>query len=98
MFRHVVVLTWVPEATAEQRRAVLEGLATLPAAIPEIRDYRFGEDAGLVPGNASLAVVADFDDAAGYQVYASHPEHLRVIAERIRPILAARTAVQYELT
>lgn len=97
MFRHVVLLTWIPEATAAQRRTVLDALATLPAAIPEIRDYRFGEDAGLAESNASLAVVADFDDAAAYQVYATHPEHVRVIAEHIRPILASRTAAQYEL-
>ena len=46
-------------------------------------------------GNFDLAVVADFDDEAGYRVYATNPEHLTVIAERIRPILADRAAVQY---
>ena len=40
-------------------------------------------------------MVADFDDADGYRVYRDHPAHVAVIAERIRPILAGRAAVQY---
>ena len=98
MFRHVVILRWVDTATADDRRAVRDGLEALPAVIPEIRSYRVGVDAGLAPeGNSDLVVVADFDDVAGYFVYRDHPAHQGVIAERIRPILASRAAVQHEL-
>jgi hypothetical protein len=41
--------------------------------------------------------VADFPDPEAYLRYASHPEHLAVIAEHITPYLAARTSVQYEV-
>ncbi|MDQ1508609.1 MAG: hypothetical protein QOG50_453, partial [Actinomycetota bacterium] len=51
MFRHVVLLRWVPDATAEQRAAVEEGLATLPGLIPEIRTYELGADAHVSEGN-----------------------------------------------
>jgi hypothetical protein len=99
MFRHVVLLKWTDSATPEQRRAVVDGLETLPSAIPEIRSYRVGVDAGLMPDATSdLVVVADFDDIGGYLVYRDHPVHQAVIAERIRPILASRTAVQHDLT
>jgi hypothetical protein len=98
MFRHVVILRWVDTATADDRRAVVEGLEALPPAIPEIRSYRVGVDAGLAPeGNSDLVVVADFDDVAGYLVYRDHPVHQDVIARCIRPILASRAAVQHEL-
>ena len=97
MFRHVVLLKFVAEATAEQRQAVLDGLATLPAQIPELRSYVFGPDAGVNERNFDLAVVADCDDVDGYRVYAGHPAHLAVIAESIRPILADRAAVQYQV-
>lgn len=97
MLRHVVLLKFVDEATQEQRQAVLDGLATLPSAIPAIRSYVFGLDAGIAEGNYDIAVVTDFDDAAGYRDYAVHPAHQQLIAERIRPILAARSAVQYEI-
>ncbi len=98
MFRHVVLLKWTESATAGERQAVLDGLATMPAAIPEIRAYRFGPDAGAAEGNHDVAVVADFEDKAGYLVYATHPAHVALITEKIRPILAARAAVQYEVS
>jgi hypothetical protein len=97
MFRHVVLLRWVDGATAEQRAAVESGIATLPSLIPEIRSYVFGADAHVNEGNFDLAVVADFDDFDSYLVYRDHPDHVAVIAERIRPILAERAAVQHEL-
>ena len=97
MFRHVVLLRWKPNTPDAARRAVHEGLSQLPGAIPQIRHYHFGDDAGLAEGNYDLAVVADFDDAADYQIYAAHPRHQEVIAERIRPHLEARVAVQYEV-
>lgn len=95
MFRHIVLFTWSAEATPDQIDAVFEGLQGLPDAIPEIRGYTFGRDAGLAEGNYDAAVVGDFDDQAAYEVYASHPAHLDLIAERIRPVLDRRVAVQH---
>ena len=97
MFRHVVLLRWIPDATAEQRAAVESGLAELPSLIPELRSYIFGADARVSEGNFDLAVVADFDDFDGYLVYRDHPDHVAVLTERIRPILAELAAVQHEL-
>jgi len=98
MFRHVVLLKWTADATPEQHQAVLDGLSALPAAIPELRSYQMGTDAGLVPdATADLAIVADFDDVDGYVVYRDNPQHQDVIARYIKPILASRTAVQHEL-
>lgn len=97
MFRHISLLRFAPEATGTQREAVLDGLAGLPAAIPQIRSYRFGTDAGLAEGNFDVAIVADFVTEADYRVYASHPVHVELIEHTIRPILADRAAVQHEL-
>lgn len=96
MFRHVVVFTWKPEATEDQRRAVGERLAGLPGKIPELRGYRYGDDAGLSPGNADFGVVADFDDVDGYVTYRDHPEHRAIIDTYIAPIVASRVAVQFD--
>ena len=96
MFRHVVLIGFIPEASEQQRQSLLAELHRLPGAISEIRQYVVGFDAGLAEGNADLAVVADFDDVEAYRVYATHPAHVRVITEYIRPIMASRTAVQHE--
>ncbi len=96
MFRHVILLQFRDGTTATERQALAEALAGLPAAIPEIRGYRFGDDARLVEGNWDFALVADFDSAAGYQVYRTHPAHLAVIERFIKPILKTRAAVQFD--
>lgn len=97
MFRHIVLITLAPDVDDERRQHVLDGLAGLPPVIPEIQDYRFGVDAGLAEGNASIGIVADFVDRAAYEVYRDHPIHRAVIEERILPVLAERTALQMQL-
>lgn len=95
MFRHIVLFTWTPDATPAQIDAVFEGLAGLPDAIPEIRSYTFGRDAGLAEGNYDAAAVGDFDDEEAYRVYAAHPVHQGLVADLIKPILDRRAAVQH---
>jgi hypothetical protein len=95
-FRHVAVFRWTPDATEAAKAAVADGLAGLPAVIDAIRGFRIGPDAGINEGNYDYVVVADFDDLAGYLVYRDHPAHRAVLAERIRPILAERAAIQYD--
>ena len=97
MLRHVVLIRWKPGTSDAQKQAVREGLAALPAAIPEIQNYQFGDDAAIVEGNYEFAIVADFDNPSDFQTYAAHDVHQKLIAERIRPILQDRAAVQYTL-
>ena len=51
MLRHVVLMRWKPGTSDAQKQAVREGLTALPAAIPEIRSYQFGDDAAIAEGN-----------------------------------------------
>ncbi|GAA3021069.1 Dabb family protein [Streptosporangium longisporum] len=97
MFRHVVLFTWAEESTGEQRARVAEELGKLPAAIPEIRAYTLGADAGVSPGNHQFAIVADFDGVDEFVTYRDHPLHQAVIAEHIKPIMDTRAAVQFEV-
>ena len=96
MIRHVVVMTWTAEATEEQKREAMSAVATLPPLMKGLLNYSFGADAGLADGNASFAIVADFEDVDSYLAYRTHPAHLEVINRAIAPISANRRAVQYE--
>lgn len=95
MFRHVVMMRWTEAATPAERFAVQASLAELPDRIPEISNYVVGADARVNEGNYDLVVVADFEDVDAYLVYRDHPDHQAIIQERIKPILAARAAVQH---
>jgi hypothetical protein len=97
MFRHVVMFSWIPAATEEQRAEVATRLLALRPEIPQIRSMHVGSDAGVNDGNHDFAVVADFDSVDDYLIYRDHPGHQAVIAAHIKPIVAARAAVQYEI-
>jgi len=97
MFRHVVLLTLHDTTADAEVDSLLAALRTLPDRIPMIRSYSAGRDAGVSPGNATVAAVGDFDDVDGYLAYRDHPAHIEVIEQSILPHLASRTAIQYEL-
>ena len=94
--RHVVTLTFRDDTTEAQLREIVDALRALPDAIPELEGYVVGPDVGRSPGNASLAIVADFDDWAGYEAYRDHPRHVAVATDLILPVLTGRGAVQLE--
>jgi hypothetical protein len=96
VFRHVVMFRFADDTTDEQKQALRAGLRRLPEIIPEIRAYRFGDDAGLRDDNFDFAVTADFDDADSFLVYRDNPDHQKVVADLITPIITARAAVQFE--
>jgi hypothetical protein len=97
MIRHVVLFSWVKEATDKQKRQVAEELRTLPALMTGLRAYDAGPSARIVEGNFDFAVVADFADAQSYLAYRDHPAHRAVVDQVITPIVRERASIQYEI-
>jgi stress responsive alpha/beta barrel protein len=97
MIRHVVVFTWSAEADADRRRVTVEALRRLREDVGGMTSLDVAEDAGLSDGNAHAVLIADFPDAEAFRRYAQDPVHQAVIAEHVRPWLAGRSAVQYQL-
>jgi hypothetical protein len=95
--RHVVTLTFRDDTSDDHVAEIVAALRALPDAIPELRSYVVGTDVGRSDGNASLAIVADFDSWSGYEAYRDHPRHVAVATELILPVLAGRGAVQHEV-
>lgn len=97
MLRHVVLFTWTEDTSAERRAETVAALRRLPEEVGGMTAFAVGPDAGLVDGNAHTALVADFPDAEAFGRYARDPRHLAVVGEHVKPFLAARSAVQYEV-
>ena len=97
MFRHTVLFCWKPGATPEQKETAAAQVALLPSLVPSVRAFASGPDAGVNPDNYDFAVTADFDDVAGYLAYRDDPRHREIVSTYITPILAERSAVQYEI-
>ena len=97
MFRHVVSFNWRDDMPSGQVAAITAALRALPAEIGAIRSYSCGPDLGLDEARWDFALVADFDDAAAWRTYDVHPTHDRVRSEMIKPWVAERATVQFEI-
>jgi hypothetical protein len=96
-FRHVVLFRWTADSTSEQRTGAIEALRRLGREVADLGRLVVGTDAAMVEGNFDAAVVVDFASRKDYQTYAALPAHLQAVAEHLRPILAARAAVQHDI-
>ena len=95
MLHHVVTFHLKPDAPADQVERIRAAVYALGATLPEVLFVSVGRDLGLREGNASFAIVAQFEDVEGFAVYADHPEHVRIIKELIGPHIESRHPVQF---
>ena len=95
--RHCVLLRMREALDPRAVEGLVEALRALPGQIPQIRGYEVGVDLGWRQGNPDVAVVATFDDEAGWRAYVEHPAHVAVVEEHIDPFVAERTSVQFEI-
>ena len=80
MFRHIVLVTFKPEATSEERDAFRAAIRGLPAAIPEIRKFEGGDNVGHGPNHHDFATVMDFDDETAFRRYLASEAHRAYVA------------------
>ncbi|KAL1507324.1 hypothetical protein AB1Y20_008170 [Prymnesium parvum] len=95
--RHVVMLKLKQDAAEEDKLRMVRELSSLKDVIPEIKSFHCGLDAGLAEGNHDFVLTADFASPEDYKAYATHPAHVAVIQEFIKPIVLSRSAVQFTL-
>jgi Stress responsive A/B Barrel Domain len=95
MLHHVVTFELNADAPEGQAERICEALRAFGTELPEMRSFDAGADLGLREGNASLAMVATFDDFDDFLVYANHPEHVQIVQELILPHLEDGQRVQF---
>lgn len=97
MIRHVALFRWKPGVTAEQVVAATAALDRLPAVVDTIRRYEHGPDQRFGSPRWDYAVVAEFDDEAGWRTYDEHPEHDEVRREVVSPLAEDRASIQLQV-
>lgn len=75
---HVVTLKWKAGSTPEQRQQALDGVKTMAAEIPGIKNVwlktlKVQGPSAEMPFDA--AFVMEFADEAAFKAYAAHPSH-----------------------
>jgi hypothetical protein len=95
MIRHTVLVTMKADTSTESMETTVEQARKLPSEIPSLRQIEVG--LGANPGNASLGIVALFDDMDGFWEYMEHPAHRAFGQDHIRPFADNITQVQFEI-
>lgn len=95
-FKHLVLLNWKDGTTEEQIQGLPDKFAQMQAELGDILvSFQCGSDAGLVDGNASFGIVAEFKTEEDFKTYMSHPAHLKIIGELSKTILKSVNATQF---
>ena len=96
MVTHVVIFTWIDEATPEQVSALGEALDRLGAAMPELVSLSHAPDLRFREGNGDYGLVATFADRAAWDAYQADPRHKAVVRDYVAPIQASRLTIQFQ--
>jgi quinol monooxygenase YgiN len=95
MLRHIVLVTFRPEASEEEREAMKSAVRGFAEAVPEVRAMTCGDNVGKGPNHHDFAMVADFDDMAAFRRYIESPAHQAYVAGPGKAV-AKLAAIQHE--
>jgi len=95
MIKHIVFIKLRPDAGADQRQEIIDGLRALPAQIDVIRSYEVGEDVLKSPRSWDVALIGTYDSLEALKTYNEHPAHVAVV-QKIRAISEGAASVDFE--
>jgi hypothetical protein len=95
MVTHVVIFTWIAEATSEQVERFGEALDRVASELRELVIVKHGPDLRFRSGNGDYALVATFADKAAWDTYQAHPIHKAFVRDFVMPLQASRITIQF---
>lgn len=97
MIRHVVLWAFKDSVPQPERDAILGAVRALATTVPSLRSLEVGQNVSPARAQGYTHVLLEtFDDREGLTAYASHPDHLPVLA-RLRDAVAQLLAVDLEV-
>jgi Stress responsive A/B Barrel Domain len=93
--KHVVIFTWIAEATDAQIAAFGAALSDLATDLSEMVEMHHGPDLRFRDGNGDYALIATFPDRAGWDAYQAHPKHKAFVRDFVVPLQASRITIQF---
>jgi hypothetical protein len=99
MLRHVVLFNWKSGTPEEKIREIEEAFCALPAKIPQIEDFEWGEVAGGRAAEQGFdhCFVVTVADRAALEAYLPHPDHAEFLALN-RPHVGELLTIDYFAT
>jgi len=95
MLRHIVLLTFKPEATEQQRDAWRHAVKAMCETSPEVLSFTLGANVGSGPNHHDSALVADFQDMDSFRRYVGGSAHQAYVEDHARHVVDRIAAVQH---
>ncbi len=100
MIRHVIMWELKDELSPEEKQAaalaVKEGLEGLKGIVPGLLEVSV-QAAPMDTSNVDLMLESVVADREALASYAAHPAHVKVLEERIRPVIKSRYCMDFEI-
>ena len=100
MVRHIILWPLKSEYTElekqEIKACIKEGLESLSGKIEGLVDIKVYTE-GLSSSNVDLMLDSTFESEQALKAYAVHPEHVAVADGKVRPYIAERRCLDFEV-
>jgi len=94
MIRHIVMFDFKKENKKENIQKAKEMLENLINTIPTLKSMEVGVNFSSEDRAMDLSIITSFEDKAGLEEYAIHPEHLKVV-EFIKTVVSSSKVSDY---
>ncbi len=97
MIVHIVLFKWESSTSQETIASVMSALRGMKGKVPEIIDLYCGENFSELSQGFQNALVVHVKDKAALDGYAKNSHHQEIIQAMIKPILADKITIDYEV-
>ncbi|MEM6311275.1 MAG: Dabb family protein [Pseudomonadota bacterium] len=97
MLRHIVLVSFKPEATEVQLSAWRNAVTSLCETSEEVLSFTLGRNIGSGPNHHDAALVADFAGMDAFRKYVSSDAHKAYVEDHAKHVTAKLSAIQHEM-
>ena len=94
MLKHIVFMKFKTTVTTSDVEELKTGLGSLPAVIPEIKEFVFGQDILHTERSWDFALISAFENGDTMKRYQVNPDH-QVILQKVRAICDSLAVVDF---
>jgi len=96
MIKHIVMINFKEENKQENIKEAKKMLEDLLQSVPSLNSIEVGINFSTEDRSMDMSLYTEFNDRAGLELYAVHPEHLKVL-DFIRSVATGSKVSDYEI-
>lgn len=100
MVKHIILWSLKSELSEEEKetikKGIKQGLESLKGVVPGLIDIKVNIDNRLDSSNCDIMLDSTLESPEALKVYASHPAHLNIANNKVRPYTSQRTCLDFE--